>query len=157
MNDIPGNINVESLPGPKRGSFRALYFRDECIYSHDNKHFALAYSITEASMCNEVGCLIWGTVESGHGYILQNPLKLYASCWQSPWCKWLSNNIFVFKSQMHVNGSVHTPLITVHIENGYSVLPNSNEADIWLPDNIPANIKFNKYNETELITEICNN
>jgi len=156
MSNIPENIDVESLPGPKRGSFPALYFQDECIYSPDKKHFALAYTITEASMGNDVGCVAWGMVQGGQGHILQNLVKLHASCWQRPWCKWFSNDVFVFKSQHYANNSIRVPLVAIHIDQGYSVLPDSNETDIWLPENMPSNIAFKKYNEADLIKEICN-
>ena len=107
-------------------------------------------------MGNDVGCVAWGMVQGGQGHILQNLVKLHASCWQRPWCKWFSNDVFVFKSQHYANNSIRVPLVAIHIDQGYSVLPDSNETDIWLPENMPSNIAFKKYNEADLIKEICN-
>ncbi len=156
MNEIPENIDVEKLPGPKRGTFPALYFQDEIIYSPNSKHFALAYTITEASMGNDIGCIAWGSMQGTEGHVIENPAKFHASCWQSPWCKWISEEAFVFKAQKYAGNSVHVPLVVIDLAKGYCVLPGSNEPDLWLPERLPESLSFKKYNERKLLEQVSN-
>ena len=94
---LPG-IDVDRLPGPTRGRHPTLYFRDEPVWSPDGCRVALAYSITEASMANEGGCILWGTLRDGLIAIDGNPSGITACCWTSPWCSWLDHQTFIFKA-----------------------------------------------------------
>ena len=132
--DLPKNIVLEQLPGPKRGDWPALYFRDEVAWSPSRTHLALAYTICEASMCNEVGCILWAEVDGGKATILQNPDSMVASCWRSPWCRWLNESIFVFKSQWYNGENLCLPLVAIHVNKGFQVLAGTNTAEQWLDD-----------------------
>jgi hypothetical protein len=106
MSHFPFGLNVDALPGPTRGMSPALYFRDEVVQSPNGDRFALAYTICEASMCNEVGCVAWGQVVDGSAQVQGNPAGLIATCWYTPWCVWLNEHAFVFKTQTGKNGDV---------------------------------------------------
>ncbi len=78
MHKLPVDLDLDLLPGPNRGVSPALYFRDEAVFSPTGKYFALAYTITEASMCNDVGCLLWGT----------NKFFWHNYSWQPSWSEY---------------------------------------------------------------------
>ena len=142
---LPKNLHIDDLPGPKRGEFPALYFRDEPVWSPKKRHIALAYTITEASLMNDVGCILWGTVEAGNLTSFENPSGVYAACWRSPWCTWLSDEHFVFKLQ-HFDGKVkRIPLIAVHLREGFAVGPHSNTTDTWVDARIPIPLSFTPF------------
>ena len=155
MPEIPSDINITKLPGPKRGKHPALYFQDEIVWSPDKTSFALAYTITEASMGNDIGCFLWGRNEKGKSKILENPTKIYASCWQQPWCSWIDNETFIFKAQRYCKKTVHVPLVAININKGFFVIPESNSADKWLPENVVEKYTFSKFNEGKLLKMVC--
>jgi len=155
--DIPKNIRIDKLPGPKRGIHPTLYFQDEIVWSANRNHFALAYSITEASICNDVGCILWAEVKNGKANIIQNPKGVLASCWQSPWCRWLSDDIFIYKSQRYNGKSTCIPVVAIHILHGFQVIEGTNSAEKWLDDipNIENNwIKFKTKKMFKIIKKI---
>ena len=132
--EIPNNINIDDLPGPKRGEYPCLYFQDDIVWSPNHERFALAYSITEASMCNNVGCILWAEVKNDKANILQNPIGVLASCWNFPWCKWINNEVFIFKVQRYNGERTYVPLVAIHIKHGFQVIPDTNITDKWVDD-----------------------
>lgn len=128
MAALPQGLNIDALPGPTRGASPALYFRDEVVQSPTGNRFALAYTIYEASMCNEVGHVAWGQVVDGQGEIRGNPVGLIATCWYTPWCVWLHESAFVFKTQRYTRRRLHIPLIVVDFDAGFAVLPGTDNA-----------------------------
>lgn len=125
MPQLPPGLDLDYLPGPKRGASPAIYFRDEPVFSSSGKHFALAYTITEVSMGNEIGCLLWGHVADSGITILGNPEGVYATCWYSPWASWLDDETFVFKAQRYDGKRLHLPLVAIRIGRGFAVLPGT--------------------------------
>jgi hypothetical protein len=121
---IPSGIRLEKLPGPNRGEYPANFFRDEVVWAPSRKRFALAYSIAEARMNDEAGCVLWGETQANRTRILGNPEGIYACCWASPWCVWLNDDIFVFKVR-YFDGVVYVPLVAVHVEEGWAVIPGT--------------------------------
>lgn len=136
MNAIPPDISLETLPGPKRGEYPALFFRDEIVWSPSRNRFALAYTIAEASMNNEIGCVLWGSCGGNSTTVLGNPEGIYACCWNSPWCVWLNDDVFLFKAQRYDEHRLHIPLVAVSISTGFSVLPGTNNSE-----SIPSQFK----------------
>jgi hypothetical protein len=155
MKDLPTNIMIDMLPGPKRGEWPALYFRDEVTWSPHHTRFALAYSICEASMNNEVGCLLWGRLEGTHGIAEQNITQMVACCWRSPWCCWLDEDVFVFKAQRYDGRINRVPLIVAHATAGFYIVPGSNDARLWI-DRVQAldGIDWVPWNEAILVKMI---
>jgi hypothetical protein len=152
--DIPDNIVLERLPGPKRGDYPALYFRDDAVWSPQRSHLALAYTICEASMCNDVGCILWAKVDCGKANILQNPDGVLASCWQIPWCLWLDEERFIFKAQKYNGKTTCVPLVAIHVSQGFQVLSETNSADQWL-DAVPTlGDQWNPSDAKELLKKI---
>lgn len=123
------DIDLDDLPGPPRGKHPCLYFRDEVVWSPDRLHFALAYSISEASMGNEIGCILWGRTIEGGTHFVANPRDVYASCWCSPWCSWLSAEAFVFKAQLYDGAKLHVPLVVVRFSGDFAVLPGTDNLE----------------------------
>jgi hypothetical protein len=132
--DLPDTIVIEELPGPMRGEYPALYFRDDVVWSPQRTHFALAYTICEASMNNEVGCILWARIENSKAKILQNPDGVLASCWRSPWCRWLDEEVFVFKAQTYNGKTTCVPLVAIHVSSGFQLLPGTNTTDRWIDE-----------------------
>jgi hypothetical protein len=137
MDTIPPDIVLDDLPGPNRGQPPALYFRDEVVWAPSRKHFALAYTIAEASMMNEIGCVLWASFNGHASVTLGNPKGLYACCWKSPWCVWLNEESFVFKAQSSDGKTRCVPLVVINITKGYAVLPGTNSVDSW-PSQVKA-------------------
>jgi hypothetical protein len=131
MDTIPPGIVLDDLPGPKRGESPALYFRDEIVWAPSRRYFALAYTISEASMMNEIGCILWASFNGHTAEILRNPKLLYACCWKSPWCIWLDEETFVFKVQSSDGKTRFTPLVVINVTKGYTVLQHTNNVDSW--------------------------
>ena len=154
MCDIPPDIKVDDLPGPKRGQYPAHYFRDDIVCSPSGRHFALAYTIAEASMCNDVGCLLWGVQDGNKTRILCNPSNLTISCWQVPFCRWLSDEIFVCKVQRPCHGRVAVPNLLVDIHGAFWLVPDSNQTDSWIDHVELTGAEFEPWNEAALIRQI---
>jgi hypothetical protein len=154
MHKLPVDIDLNTLPGPKRGVSPAIYCRDEVVYSPSGKYFALAYTITEASMCNDVGCLLWGTINFFGTTILGNPAGVNISCWYSPWANWLDDQTFVFKAQQCDGSRLHLPLVAIHILHGFAVLPDTNHGNSRPSDVINTPPKFTEMSAEALINAI---
>lgn len=122
MPSIPNNIDFAHLPGPRRGRLPSGYDRDDAIWSPRGDYLALAYSITEARMMTYVGNVLWARVIDGEASILGNPSRVYAACWETPWCQWMSDEGFVFKSYYYDGSRLHTPNVMVHLHEGVAVL-----------------------------------
>src|SRR5438034_1327158 len=129
MHPLLPALDLDSLPGPKRGVSPAIFIRDEPVFSPSRKHFALAYTIAEASMGNEIGCLLWGSVVRGEITTLGNPEGVHATCWYSPWATWLDDETFVFKAQQYDGKRLHLPLVVVRIGKGFAVLPGTSNGE----------------------------
>ena len=142
MSDIPPNIDLDALAGPPRGKWPALYFRDEAVLAPGGAHVAIAYTIYEASMGNEVGRVLCVAVKDGNATILGNPPELLASCWRSPWCRWLDAETFVFKMQYVDEGRTRTPLLVIHVHRGFALVPETDQPEGWLDRAIPRNLRF---------------
>jgi hypothetical protein len=156
MTNIPSDIDIEKLPGPNRGDSPALYFRDEIIWSPQKQYFTLAYTIIEASYGNSVGHILWGMYDGKNSKIFGNPKDMAASCWKQPWCKWLDDNSFVFKAQKYYGKSTYVPLVIVHVDKGFAVLPGSNDTNKWLDEILEYDGIYQSYDEQSLIEAVVN-
>ncbi len=125
MKAIPSDILLDNLSGPKRGKEPYQSFKDEISWSPKGSYFVLAYTIAEVSMLNYLGCLAWGSVHDGKTNILGNPQKIYVG-WQTDWCIWLNDETFVFKVEHYDGKKTHIPLVVVNIQEGFAVIPNTN-------------------------------
>lgn len=153
--NLPG-IALDKLPGPARGKYPALYFRDEIVWSPSKQYLSLAYTINEASMCNDIGCILWASFELGRATVLGNPTNFYACCWDSPWCIWINDQTFVFKVQHYDGRKLHLPLVAVNVFQGFAILPNTNHSKSR-PTQIQAyDGPFTLLNNTELFQAIQN-
>ena len=93
-------------------------------------------------MGNEVGRLLWARLENGSATILGNPPELLVSCWRSPWCRWLDEDTFVFKTQYVDRGRARTPLVVIHVRHGFTVVSGIDAAEVWLDREIPHDLRF---------------
>lgn len=154
MSNIPSGINLDNLPGPARGRWPALYFRDDILWSPTNEFFALAYSIAEVSMCNDVGCLLWGSRKNSTTEILQNPRDLRVACWRIPFCKWIDEFTFVFKAQRYTQKGIQMPAIAIHVGRGFQILPNSFSANEWIDEVTEVRGEFTTFDEAALLYRV---
>jgi hypothetical protein len=155
MHKPPLDIDLDSLPGPKRGVSPALYVRDEAVFSPKGNHFALAYSIAEASNGNEIGCLLWGTTNFFGTKTLGNPPGVHVTCWYSPWAIWLDDETFVFKAQQYDGSRLHLPLVVAHVLQGFAILPDTNNGNSRPSDVTNVPLKFTEMSAEALINAIC--
>lgn len=156
MNSVPENIDFDSLAGPKRGKGVTQYFQDEIVYSPSGKYFALAYTIAEASMCNDVGCIAWGEMSGSDAIIMVNPEGVYASCWRSPWCIWLSDEEFMFKAQIRTESGANTPNVVISHEEGVAIVPNSNSPEWWCTAPSTTSLRYQRYTNRTLKSLVKN-
>lgn len=154
MKNIPSAIDLESLPGPARGKWPAGYFRDDVVWSPTKEFFALAYSIAEVSMCNDVGCLLWGAHRNAKAEILHNPQQLRVSCWRVPFCKWIDESTFVVKAQRIGPKGARTPAIAIQVHRGFEIVPNSSSANDWIDEITKVPGEFTGFDETALLNQI---
>lgn len=154
--NIPSDINIEELSGIARNEHPASYFRDEIIWSPQEKYFALAHSITEITMGNYVGGILWGEYDGTSSTILGITKNIGACCWRQPWCRWLDEKSFIFKAQKYDEKTTHTPLVMIHIEKGFSVLPGSDNKEKWIDEVVEYNGTYQNYDEQLLIKAVIN-
>lgn len=156
MINIPNDIDLQILPGPRRGKDPALYYDDKIIWSPRGNYFALAYTIIEATYGNNVGNILWGSYDGQKSKILGNPTGIGASCWKEPWCKWLNDESFIFKAQKYDNKSVHVPLVIINVSKGFMVLNGSSLFDKWFDGIMDYDGTYLGYDEQALIRSVIN-
>jgi hypothetical protein len=135
MEPIPPDIDIDRLPGPKRGKWPENFFRDWIVWSPSNARFALAYCISEIGLNNDIGCVLWGEKGEHGTRILGNPKHVHACCWDIQWCTWLDDEVFVFKAY----DKAGQPLVIVHVTKGFTLLTGD-----W-PDQVkglPADVRW---------------
>ena len=131
MSGIPDGLDLSALPGLVRGEYPAADYRDEIVWSPSGTNFALAYTIIESSNNCEVGSVAWGTVETGTAKILGVlKLKQYACCWFHPWCQWLDDDRFIFKSYRYSHPNLRFPLTVVHTNGRHFNLFGTNKLNL---------------------------
>lgn len=133
--DLPDNIVIAKLHGPGRRGFPEAMFSHEVVWSPSRTHFALAYNITEASMNNDVGFVMWARMKGEKAVILHNPRWVLAACWQLPWCRWLDEETFVFKAWKRKGNKGCIPLVAIHVTKGFQILPDT--SDKWIDKSPP--------------------
>jgi hypothetical protein len=150
--EIVSSIDIESLPGPKRSGL--AYYRDEIVWSPLRRYFALAYSICEVTMCNEIGLASWGTVQNGKAIIMRNSMPF--SIWGNhrPWCKWLNDEVFICKANRYNDNTLYVPLVAIHVHRGFQVIPETNMLALWFDDIEKVDSEFQLFDELELAKEI---
>jgi hypothetical protein len=150
--EIVNSIDMESLPGPKRSGL--VYYRDEIVWSPNHKYFALAYSICEVTMGNEVGIASWGTVQNGKARIVRTSMPF--SIWGNhrPWCKWLNDEVFICKASRYNDNTLYVPLVAIDVHRGFRVIPETNILALWFDDIEKVDGEFQPFDELELAKEI---
>jgi hypothetical protein len=130
------SIQIEKLPGYVRGKDPARIYRDEVTWAPNRKHWALAYTIFEATMCNDVGHLAWGS-QNGDTALFQTIVSIQVGCGHYPWSKWISETCFVFGAQLYVpkKKTSLTPIVAIDVYKGHHVYYKSN----YLKTNILSN------------------
>ncbi len=157
MNQIPSNLNLDKIIGPlDRTADYARNYRDEIVYSPTKKYFALAYTICEISMGNEVGCVAWGSITNGIACIEEAPTNTGAACWRAPWCKWVSEDTFIFKVNKYIAGETKIPCIAVNMNKGIALINGTNTTKVWQPSVVVSDLKFEQYSES-YINELIRN
>lgn len=152
--NMPIGLDIESLPGPRRGVSPAIYFHDEIIASPSCRSFVLAYTIYEATFGSNVGQIAWGRIVAGRAKIVATP-KLAVCCWSQPWAVWLDDETFVFKAGRRDGKRTHVPLVVINLESGFAVIPGTDH-DASRPtgvDSPPA--KFKPFSDAALVRDIA--
>ncbi|MRX27627.1 hypothetical protein [Kangiella sp. HZ709] len=83
-------------------------------------------------------------------------MKVFASCWRSPWCKWISNDTFAFKAQRYFNNKVNIPIVIFNVNRGFAILPESNEPNNWFDDQVITDLDYTAYTDIELFNKVIN-
>jgi hypothetical protein len=131
-------IDISGLHGPKRGSYPAHFFRDEVAWSPSRSRFAIAYTICEVSMSNDVGCIAWGTQEAGKIKIVQNPAELLVSCWGTPFARWISDTKFIIRIQVRDISRLLVPVLVIDTDGKYNG-----------PEKLDSQLSYNQTDEKE--------
>lgn len=131
---IPAEIDLDALPGPRRGVHPVLYFRDEIVFSPSGRFFALAYSIAERSFGNEVGMTLWGEMD-GERVLRSHPISgLSVCCWQMPWCRWIDDDTFLCKAQRFSRYGTAVPDVLIRGGAEFAVIPRDVRSEKWLEE-----------------------
>lgn len=127
MNLDGWEIDVETLPGPKRGVSPVSYFTDAIFPSLDGARAVVLYSITEIRLGWEVGMVALFADQDNPRLIL-NP-RHFLCCYTEDAIIWLSNELFAAKKYYYDSAAskIHVPFALIDIaRNRYSFLPLSN-------------------------------
>jgi hypothetical protein len=151
---IPAEIDLNKLPGPTRGVYPALYFRDEIVYSPSGRHFALAYSICEHSYGNEVGMALWGEMDQGRLTRSQPIQGLTVCCWQAPWCRWIDDDTLLCKAQRSTRHGVTVPDVLIRTGEFFAVIPRDARSEVWLPEPDISSVEFQRIEGSKLVEAI---
>ena len=154
---LPSNINVAHLPGPNRSRHAEGTFRDDVAISPNGEHLALAYSIAEVGMCKEVGGILWARLNGDFAENVRNPRNVLALCWVSPWCHWINNHTFLFKIWHERKGKVFGPLVAIHVEKGFQVIPSSNSRNSWVTDDCDLQSGWTRFSRRALFSQVRKN
>ena len=129
---IPAEIDLDALPGPRRGVHPVVYFRDEIVFSPSGRFFALAYSIAERSFGNEVGMALWGEMD-GNKVLRSHPIpSLSVCCWQIPWCRWIDDATFLCKAQRFSRHGTAVPDVLIRAGVDFAVIARDVRSEKWL-------------------------
>jgi hypothetical protein len=102
----------------------------DCVWSECDLHCVLVYNVAEASMNNQVGKI--ACFRNG-GEVRVFPISI--TCWQRPWIKWVSNNVFQVKLQHRFSQKVYLGIVSVDIiEWKFSIVSNTNTGSSTLMD-----------------------
>jgi len=99
MNLDGWEIDVDSLPGPKRGEWPALYFTDAIFPSPDGRCAAVLYSITEMRMGWDVGALAVFRNRDKPRLLLNS--EQFLCCSTNDSIIWLTNDVFAAKKHYY--------------------------------------------------------
>jgi len=115
-NDLLAAIKVETLP-----HYLSRY-KSEVVWSPNGQYFALAYTIAEASMCNELGHFAFGRAGENPA-VFRAIDNVSVDCNFSPWCRWLSETCFVFGTQLYIPAKKNSfmPIVAIDVYKGHHV------------------------------------
>ncbi len=120
-------IDVEKLPGPKRGQFPVLYFSDELFVAPSGNVAALIYTISEVAMGWNIGLFALFENKSNPDCILNpNDFRCFAT---EDTVIWLSNQLFLVKKYFYDRreNKIEIPFVVVDIiKERFSFLPVKN-------------------------------
>ena len=156
MRGIPKSIDLDKLPGWERGKYPALFFRDEISWSPSGSSFALAYTITEVSYGNDVGSVLWGIQSGSESRVLGNPTNLNACCWFTPWCSWITDDLFIFKTQLYKDQRLYLPLIAISLSGESAIIPGTNNTESRPSDIAKVTVSLAKVSWDSLHQQIEN-
>ena len=151
---LPRNINLARLPGPGRRFAPEDTFRDEPVISPGGDYLALAYSIAEVGMAKEAGCILWARLEGEYARDIVVPRKVQAICWGSPWCRWVDERTFLFKIWHEFRGKVYGPLVAVHVDHGFQLIPETNNTNAWVNDARKPTGEWTKFSRRALLSQV---
>ena len=154
---IPDDIEIDRLRISVRGiSPSQCYVEDQIYWNNAETHFVFIYTIYEASMNNDVGHIAWGMKTNDGIKILEKPDDYAVCCWGTPYCKWLNDNMFIFKVQKYSKrlNRMYTPLVSIDIHNGFNIIENSNNTDSRVSKYNPQSLSFTNYTSKILIEAI---
>jgi len=152
------SVGLKTLPGGLRDESSAFY-RDEVVWAPSGLNFALAYTIREVSMNNQVGHLAWGSRRKKDPFLIKALPEISVDCSNTPWCRWLSDTCFVFRAQKHLPNkkTFIDPLIAIDIKLGHYVYDKSGHD--YLVANFSEKVPpipqhFNSFNDLDLETAV---
>jgi hypothetical protein len=134
IDGLPEGLTLE---GFRSNNPHSQWSRDETVLSPDGQRFAAAFDITEVTMMNEMGGVVWGRSRNGIPEIVGHLPAWSICCWSRPFCAWITPDIFVVKL---ADKQRRWPLLAIHIKLGFQIVGvsglESRPSDIS-PDDVP--------------------
>lgn len=119
---LPDGLNIQSFAPHERHPWA----RDETCFNSPETRFVAAFNIVEASMMNDMGKFIWGSIVDQQPVVAGLFKEVTVYCWERPFAHWLDDRCFAVKvapcRQLF-------PVIAVHFDKGFQVLDGLDHLD----------------------------
>lgn len=122
LEKLPDGLKIQSVAPHERHPWA----RDETCFNYSETRFVAAFNIVEATMMNDMGKFIWGSIVDQQPVVTGFLKEVTAYCWERPFVHWLDDRCFAVKvapcRQLF-------PVIAVHFDKGFQVLDGLDHRD----------------------------
>lgn len=108
---LPKGLDIKSIYPHERHAWA----RDETCHNKSKTKFVAAFNIYEATMMNEMGSIVWGSINDDKVEVKGRLRNLAVYCWEKPFAHWIDEDCFAVKID---GGKQRYPIIAVHFQKG---------------------------------------
>ncbi len=94
LDELPDGLNVQSVVSHERHPWA----RDETCFNSSETRFVAAFNIVEATMMNDMGKFVWGSITDQQPVVAGFSKGFRAYCWERPFAHWLDDRCFAVKN-----------------------------------------------------------